>query len=167
MKIILRRDDIVLYSRKISSAFDSLARQNKIHFQFTSNYSTSIGWFDKDKVEKILFNLLSNAFKFTPQSGEVILKVMTEQDPVSNEAKWVTYYIQDNGPGIPDDKREFLFQRFVQLDNQKQSKATGTGLGLSLVHDLVNILHGEISYDGNEGKGTTFYYKTATGKNRF
>jgi signal transduction histidine kinase/DNA-binding response OmpR family regulator len=167
MNIILRKDDMVLYSRKIASAFDSLARQNNIHFQFISNHSTSIGWFDKDKVEKILFNLLSNAFKFTPQSGEIILKVITELDSVSNEAKWVTFYIQDNGPGIPEDKKEFLFQRFVQLDNQKQSKGTGTGLGLSLVNDLVKILHGEISFVGNEGKGTTFIVRLPLEKNAF
>lgn len=106
---------------------------------------------DRVKLRQILLNLISNAFKFT-DNGKV-------------EAGWrydddgnVLFFVSDTGVGIPSDKQEIIFQRFIQLDNGADKLVSGTGLGLSIVKGLVELLHGRIWLESEVGKGTTFYF---------
>ena len=105
-------------------------------------------WFDTDKVEKMLYNLLNNAVKYNEQGGKVSLHVSI----ANNQA---TLIVSDTGIGISKDKMKQLYNRFLDGD-YRQMNTIGTGIGLSLVHDLVKLHHGKISCDSEEGKGTTF-----------
>lgn len=105
-------------------------------------------WFDTDKVEKMLYNLLNNAVKYTEPGGKVSLSVSI----TGNQA---TIIVSDTGIGISKDKMKHLFSRFLDGD-YRQMNTIGTGIGLSLVNDLVKLHHGKITCDSEEGKGTTF-----------
>lgn len=105
-------------------------------------------WFDTDKVEKMLYNLLNNAVKYTEPGGKVSLSVSI----TGNQA---TIIVLDTGTGISRDKMKHLYSRFLDGD-YRQMNTIGTGIGLSLVNDLVKLHHGKITCDSEEGKGTTF-----------
>lgn len=105
-------------------------------------------WFDTDKVEKMLYNLLNNAVKYTEQGGKISLNV-------SITGQQATIIVSDTGIGISKDKMKHLFNRFLDGD-YRQMNTIGTGIGLSLVNDLVKLHHGKISCNSQEGKGTTF-----------
>lgn len=105
-------------------------------------------WFDTDKVEKMLYNLLNNAVKYTEPGGKVSLSVSISEQQA-------TIIVSDTGIGISKDKMKHLFSRFLDGD-YRQMNTIGTGIGLSLVNDLVKLHHGKITCDSEEGKGTTF-----------
>ena len=105
-------------------------------------------WFDTDKVEKMLYNLLNNAVKYTETGGKVSLSV-------SIAGKQATLIVSDTGRGISKDKMKHLYNRFLDGD-YRQMNTIGTGIGLSLVNDLVKLHHGKINCESEEGKGTTF-----------
>lgn len=105
-------------------------------------------WFDTDKVEKMLYNLLNNAVKYTEQGGKISLNV-------SITGQQATIIVSDTGIGISKDKMKHLFNRFLDGD-YRQMNTIGTGIGLSLVNDLVKLHHGKITCNSEEGKGTTF-----------
>ena len=105
-------------------------------------------WFDTDKVEKMLYNLLNNAVKYTEEGGKVSLSVSIAE-------KQATLIVSDTGIGISKDKMKHLYDRFLDGD-YRQMNTIGTGIGLSLVNDLVKLHHGKIKCESEEGKGTTF-----------
>lgn len=105
-------------------------------------------WFDTDKVEKMLYNLLNNAVKYTEPGGKVSLSVSISEQQA-------TLIVSDTGIGISKDKMKHLYSRFLDGD-YRQMNTIGTGIGLSLVNDLVKLHHGKITCDSEEGKGTTF-----------
>ena len=106
-------------------------------------------WFDTDKVEKMLYNLLNNAVKYTNPGGKVSLSVSI------NEHQQAIIVVSDTGIGISKEKMKHLYNRFLDGD-YRQMNTIGTGIGLSLVNDLVKLHHGTIKCDSEEGKGTTF-----------
>ena len=120
------------------------------HLQYEENISCmeEKAWFDTDKVEKILYNLLNNAAKYTEAGGKVSLQVS-----ISNGQAMLI--IADTGRGISKDKMKHLYNRFLDGD-YRQMNTIGTGIGLSLVNDLVKLHHGKIQCESEEGKGTTF-----------
>lgn len=105
-------------------------------------------WFDTDKVEKMLYNLLNNAVKYTEEGGKVGLSVSISEEHA-------TIIVSDTGMGISKDKMKHLYNRFLDGD-YRQMNTIGTGIGLSLVNDLVKLHHGKIHCESEEGKGTTF-----------
>lgn len=105
-------------------------------------------WFDTDKVKKMLYNLLNNAVKYTEPGGKVSLSVSISEQQA-------TLIVSDTGIGISKDKMKHLYSRFLDGD-YRQMNTIGTGIGLSLVNDLVKLHHGKITCDSEEGKGTTF-----------
>ncbi|UCC29489.1 MAG: HAMP domain-containing protein [Phycisphaerales bacterium] len=105
---------------------------------------------DSGKIKQILYNLLSNAVKFTPTGGTVSLAVE------GNEDAFVRLSVRDTGPGIPEDQRDVIFDVFRQLDASQTREHEGTGLGLAITRELVQLLGGEIQFESQTGKGTTF-----------
>ena len=101
------------------------------------------------KEVNILNNLLSNAFKFTPENGRIEIRV-THQ--ISN----VTIIISDTGPGLPPEKLPHIFDRFYQVDETYTKDQEGTGIGLALTKELVELHYGEITVESKEGEGTIF-----------
>jgi DNA-binding response OmpR family regulator len=109
--------------------------------------------FDQDKLEKILFNLLSNAFKFTPAKGEVSVVISLDARPDGN---WVAIRVSDTGIGIPEDKIDRIFERFFQHELPRTMMNQGSGIGLSITHEFVRISKGEIEVKSRVGEGSQF-----------
>src|SRR5690606_2298445 len=113
---------------RIFSTFESMAQNKHIIYKYSLGQTEQVAYFDPDKLEKILSNLLSNAFKFTPEYGKVA--VYTQLDP-----QWLNIRISDNGIGIDSEKLPFIFDRFFQVESNQQRRYEGTGIGLALVKE--------------------------------
>ena len=129
------------FIRSSIDAFYPLIRKKKMHFSFLSDPEKIEGLFDPDKLDKILYNLLSNAAKYVEESGSVQLTLSYETE----ERDQIRISVKDDGRGIPKDAQQFLFKRFYEGD-YRQHRTTGTGIGLSLVKDLVTLSHGTLGW---------------------
>lgn len=145
--------DLAAFLRTLASSFSSLASSRHIQFAFIQEPASYWGRFDRDKIEKIITNLLSNAFKFTPAGQAVRMQVIYAEKGSSGS---VTFIIDDTGIGIPAAILPKIFDRFYQVDGKANRAYEGTGIGLALVHELVKALGGTIAVVSTEGTGTTF-----------
>ncbi|UCS92131.1 response regulator [Echinicola marina] len=151
LKLALQQADIIAFVRGLGSSFEEMAKRRGIDFRIITSAEQFIMDFDTDKLTMILNNLLSNAFKFTPDQGQIILKVA----PTSLPKEGITILVQDNGQGIPKEDQEKIFGIFYQsAHNKKQHK--GSGIGLSLSKELVELHDGKIEVESTVGKGTSF-----------
>jgi signal transduction histidine kinase/DNA-binding response OmpR family regulator len=149
IKLDLQTVELSDFFNSIMLSFVPLAERKNIEFQFLQNNNEVYGSIDKDKVEKILVNLLSNAFKFTEANKKVLAKIAYENDQL-------VITISDEGIGIPSGKLGNIFDRFYQIDSNNNRKYEGTGIGLALVKELVDIMNGKIYVESQVNKGTTF-----------
>ena len=164
LQLSLSRGDIVLFVKEIYHSFQDYAKDHQIDFQFESNQDQQIAWFDSDKVDKIIYNLLSNAFKFTSDKGKVkvAISVITSgtnskpEDGKNRPSKYIEIMVCDTGIGIPKDKIEKIFKRFYHLEELGGYHFEGSGVGLAFVCDLLKLYKGDISVKSTEGQGTTF-----------
>lgn len=147
MKVYLEQVDIKAFLTKIHHDFSELARQKHIDFRLVCDIDRPIIYTDTDKIEKIVFNLLSNAFKYTPDGKRITLSASTQ-------ANGVRISVSDEGPGMEEWQKSALFRRFETFGRKR--RALSSGIGLSLVKELTDILHGSISVSGKKGEGTTF-----------
>lgn len=144
--------NIVQFVGEIVISFRELARQKQIQLIFTPEKALIKLWFDPDQLEKVFYNILSNAFKYTPENG-VINVIIEEKEREGMLAVKVT----DTGKGISPDKLPFIFDRFFQAEeHHEQSAQGGTGIGLSLAKSVVEQHHGTIEALSTPGKGSTF-----------
>lgn len=141
--------DLVEFIGNICSAFTSLAKRQQIEFCFQHSESHLPLFFDRNKLDKVIFNLLSNAFKFTRSGGKISLII--DQDRL---AKKCVIRVEDSGPGINDDELDKIFDRFYQGSSQRQIH--GSGLGLSLSKDIVELHQGELLVHSVLQVGTAF-----------
>lgn len=151
----LTEGDIIQYIRDIASSFDYLAHTNKVKFEFKSPVNACHCYFDHDKTEKIIYNLLSNAFKVTPESGSITIGITVTGIMQDAPSRLLQIEISDSGSGIPKDELPNLFTRFYRTG----SYAEGTGMGLSLTKNLVELHKGTITVRSCERKGTCFTVK--------
>lgn len=141
--------------------FKKEAYDKHINLNIEKRAKDSTVWVDRGRVDTILFNLLSNAFKFTP-SGKNITVIVDEKPG------YVLLIVKDEGIGIPMEKRNVLFERFSSNNElNSQSNSTGTGIGMNLVKELVDLHHGYIEVESEVGKGTTFTVMFHVGKEHF
>ena len=162
--LFLSRGDIIQFTRETSQSFQDYAKDHKIEFKFDSANEQWITWFDPDKLDKIIYNLLSNAFKFTPDGGEVFVGVkIVENKSVKNSSgkndepsRYVEIKVQDNGIGIAKDKIDHIFKRYYHLEDYHGHHFEGSGVGLAFVIELINLYKGKIAVESEEEKGTTF-----------
>ncbi len=145
--------DLAGFFRTLASSFTSLAESRKIRFTFTQNETKRQADFDRDKLEKIVSNLLSNAFKFTPSGNEVRMMV---HYPTIGQSGLMQCTIEDTGIGIAPQYLPHIFERFYQVEGQINRPYEGTGLGLALVNELVKVLGGSVDVVSAEGVGTSF-----------
>ena len=150
LKLLVAQGDVMRYIHETAECLEPLLAKKRQHFTITCYPESMMGWIDTDKLDKIIYNLLSNAAKYSNEDGEVTLKVQTNKtfDHIRIE-------VSDTGDGIPPEKMKHLFQRFHDGEYRKH-QTIGTGLGLSLTHDLVYLHHGTIRCHSELGKGTTF-----------
>lgn len=132
----------------ITASFESLAAAQKIMFTCNLEQAPDSAWFDEDKLRKIVSNLLSNAFKFTPEGGSVTLSIKPHGSHLQIE-------VADTGPGIPKEQQKAIFNRFHQTGI---ATATGTGIGLTLTKELAELHHGKIQVTSTPGKGSSFTF---------
>lgn len=148
-KINKQEVDFSQFFAQTFASFESLAQSKNIIFNHSQIHSQNLGLFDLDKLEKIITNLLSNAFKFTPENGRISVRI----EYINNK---INLKIQDTGIGIEEKRLAHIFDRFYQVDDSNQRLQTGTGIGLALVKELVELLKGKIEVESELGKGTTF-----------
>jgi signal transduction histidine kinase/ligand-binding sensor domain-containing protein/DNA-binding response OmpR family regulator len=170
MKLRIAKHNIVEYAKNISDTFQYSAQNQHIRFSFESNVERAEVFFDMDVVEKVLYNLISNAIKFTELEGEVSVRLFittcsdaTIPKPLADDlqlinltnCQLVKFEIEDNGIGIPIDLRERVFERFYQIEGTTAGR-NGTGIGLALVKQLVQRHYGSVSLEDKLGKGSKF-----------
>jgi len=149
--------DLIKYARNIAYYFKEHANVHNIDYKFETNVPSLECWFDAKKVDKILYNLLSNAFKYTPDYGLIKIKCTKVNDPDGQD--YIEFQVEDNGTGISDDKIDYIFDRFYQAEDLITRKHEGTGIGLSLTKDLVEFLGGTIKVESEIDKGSVFTIK--------
>jgi len=156
MKLHPAIGDIITFSEDISNSFMDIAEKKGIQFSFSSNIDSLEIYFDKDKVEKILFNLLSNAFKYTYDGGNVSI-TLQYNPPVNIEGEGTLFIeIKDTGIGVPANMQEKIFERFFQTDMPQSMVNQGTGIGLAITKEFVRLHNGLISVQSEPEKGTCF-----------
>lgn len=151
--------DIVSFITATVASFNDLSENKHIELRLITDLREFYMMFDKDKLERILFNLLSNAFKFTPISGIVIVQIGFEEKTVSGENTKkpnLLIRVKDNGTGIHPDNLDKIFNRFYQEDNRGAVGAKGTGIGLSLTKEYVELHGGSITVESALNVGTCF-----------
>ena len=149
LSLMVQNDDLVSFVRDVFTVFEEIALEKEIKFLFLSGEKEISAWFDNDKIEKILYNLLSNAFKFTPKGKSI--KVSVE---IKNK-DYAIIKVIDYGIGIPEEELNSVFERFYQTRNKNISAQEGSGLGLAYIKHLVKIHNGEINIKSKLHEGTT------------
>jgi len=179
MRLKVKEEDIVSLSKGYTQSFESLAKQKNIKLKFKSDQENIPVYMDQDKFEKILFNLISNAFKFTGEGGKIEVEVGSKEgkgdggtegqrDNVSlSLGHLVTLSVSDTGQGIPPEKLPHIFDRFYQADDSLNRGQEGTGIGLALTKELVELHHGTITVESEFNKGTLFTIILPMGKDHF
>ena len=162
LKLLVSRGDVMRYIKQTALCIEPLMAKKGLDFTIECEPQSMMGWIDTDKLDKIIYNLLSNAAKYTQgDHGEVVLHVHTNK-----KYDHIIIKVSDNGIGIPQDKMKKLFHRFY--DGQyRQQQTIGTGLGLALTRELVFLHGGNIECDSTEGVGTTFTVTLPIGKEAF
>ena len=146
--------DVVPLLKGWVMSFNSAADTKKIHLEFISEEDAYFLYVDQEKIEEVIINVLSNAFKYTPTEGRI--KVQVKQ--VNKEAKeLLEVSISDTGTGIPEQELAHVFDRFYQASNANHHDVTGTGIGLALVKELVELHKGNIRVESGLGQGSTFF----------
>lgn len=154
-KLNLSTGDIIPLLRNICQSFAEFSDKKSIRFTFISSIESLIMDFDEDKISKIMMNLLSNAFKFTPNGGSVQVHVSMLPES-GNNPKQLQVNVTDTGEGIKDEDKERVFERFYQVNSN--SHASGSGIGLHLVREFVKLHDGDIYAQDNKDAGTIFTF---------
>jgi len=148
----ITHSDIIEFIEKVCNSFQDLAEQQQISLQFISPEKNLMAFFDGDILEKILTNLLSNAFKFSKKGGTINVSITLKP----SESQKVIIKVSDNGIGISPENLANIFNRFYQVYDKNQPHVVGTGVGLSLCKELIELHRGEILVSSKLGEGTTF-----------
>lgn len=162
LKLELSRGNIVTFLEKVLYMFREMSADKKIDLKLYSALDQADIYFDADKIEKILFNLLSNAFRHTPEEGTISVMVSNtyiteeelENDDSGGSGEYVQIVVRDTGSGIEEGKKEKLFDRFYQAKPSDYVTKSGSGIGLALSRELIKIHHGRISLKSQVGIGT-------------
>jgi signal transduction histidine kinase/ligand-binding sensor domain-containing protein/DNA-binding response OmpR family regulator len=150
IKLYPVQGDVVSFVKELTTSFSDLSEKKQIHLDFYSNVGTLSMLYDPDKIEKIIFNLLSNAFKFTPEQGNISVDLQL-QSPES-----LAIMVKDTGIGIPPEQQERIFESFFQHDIPGSLVNQGSGIGLSITREFVKLHGGSISVDSAPGMGSCF-----------
>ncbi|HEY4671422.1 MAG TPA: HAMP domain-containing sensor histidine kinase [Gemmatimonadaceae bacterium] len=148
-KLDLRQVELEKFFRTLESSFSVLASQRDISFRVDHQHLPPYAHWDEDRINEVLGNLLSNAFKFTDRGGKVSLTVAASDGTIVST-------VADTGAGIPPNQLPHIFDKFFQADNQASAATKGTGLGLAIAKEIVEAHGGHVEVDSTVGKGTTF-----------
>lgn len=157
------KGDLSTFLNSILSSFNQLAREKNISYTIIRHPEPAETWFDHEKLENIIYNLVSNAFKYTPEQGAITVDYSVSASEMPADHKHgdqnnnqLKISVTDTGIGIPKDQIQHIFKSFFRVNNNATLKARGSGIGLSLTHELVKAHHGNIFVESTVGKGSTF-----------
>ena len=156
IKLNVSEGDLSGFLRSVALSYLSLAEKNRIRYSVDVNKYSEPFLFDRDKVEKISANLISNALKFTPESGSVRVSLIYIPHPSTGHISQAKIIVSDTGPGIPAEERDKVFDRFYQVVSHEGMYTEGSGIGLALAKEIVDLYRGEIKLESEVGKGSTF-----------
>ncbi|HYF69054.1 MAG TPA: two-component regulator propeller domain-containing protein, partial [Ohtaekwangia sp.] len=159
LRLQVTNGDLVQFITDVASVFHDLAAKRNIQFGIDSTVGSLEGWFDHDKLEKIVTNLLSNAFKFTPNGGQINVMINSKDSILGDDQKKfssVELTVIDNGIGISEEELPFIFDKFFQAKSSFKIANPGTGIGLSLTKGLVELHQGSINVESIPGSETKF-----------
>lgn len=160
IQIKAAKQNIVVILDEIIQSFKNTALDRSIQLSFHKPNDEILLWFDRDKLEKVFYNLLSNAFKFTEDRGEITLSI-------EEHKAFIIISLQDNGKGIAPEFHEQIFKRFYESDVPVQRTIKGSGIGLAISKQMVELHSGEITVDSQKGAGATFSVKLPLGNHHF
>ncbi len=170
-KLGATQSNIVSFVREITHSFQASAKKSGVNIFFKSESKKIDAWFDWDKLEKIMNNLIYNAIKFTPDKGEIVVRIkesgVNDQMHIESRgviANYVKIEVEDNGVGMDRAQLPYVFQRFYQVNQSDKAAHKGSGIGLAITKDLVDLHHGDIQVASEQGKGTTFTIRLPLGK---
>lgn len=166
MELQVSKGSISGFCRNVFKAFEPLSDTRGIYFSFKEKDVPGEVWFDKQKMENILYNILSNAFKYTNQGGSVKLelsglsfaesRLKINESLSSNEKPIISIKVSDTGIGISEENLPLVFKRFYRIESEEAFKIGGSGIGLALTEELIKTHHGEIFVSSKKGEGSTF-----------
>ena len=159
MSIEVSRNDMVQFLNENYILFKEFAETKEIQFSYTTNLDKLLVWFSPSQLQKVINNLLSNAFKYTPAGGTVQVKLTQKE-------QYCVIEVKDNGEGIDEDNLKHIFERFYQVDNSNQLNA-GSGIGLALSKGIIELHHGEINVTSIPQQGTLFTVSLPLGNSHF
>ncbi len=160
LKLKVRQNNLVRLIATITASFDSMASEKGVKLSFSSHEDEYYVFYDEDKMEQIVINLLSNALKFTRQGDEISVTIIRKMDDCLIQ-------IKDSGIGISEDQLPYIFDRFYQADDSQSREHEGTGIGLSLTKELVELHGGTINVESTKAVGTVFEVSFPFGKSHF
>jgi len=164
MKIVLSESDLTVFLRLLVYEYVSLAESRRIKYLVELPEKTHITLFDEDKLEKILTNLLTNAFKFTSSGGTISCNARIIPGVLQGESGQLLFSVEDNGEGIDSKNIARIFERYYRAEGEGGYIRDGTGVGLSLVRELVTLCHGAIDVKSQRGEGSLFEVAIPLGK---
>ncbi|MCX6578732.1 MAG: hybrid sensor histidine kinase/response regulator transcription factor [Candidatus Aminicenantes bacterium] len=165
VKLQASRHNIIPFLKGITASFEPVTAKNELDLTFYAQEENIAIYFDPGKLEELIFNLLSNAVKFTPPGGKITVAAAvnrTEEENFPSGSLDIT--ISDTGPGIPRDQLAHIFDRFYQVENTHEHHHRGSGIGLSIAKELVELHHGKIDVHSHEGRGSEFITRLPMGK---
>ena len=175
MNLSISKNDMVMFLREISEPFQFFSHKKNISFEVLASQEILKTWFDPNAIEKIVYNLLSNAFKFTPENGAIALSIydgksfdMADKWELEmNISDYVVFKVQDSGPGIPAHRIKQIFERYYSYPSVASLQKKGTGIGLSFTKNLVESHQGTIKVLSSAEEGTTFFVFLPKDKNAY
>lgn len=172
MQLQVAEGNFVSFAREVSLSFREIANQNSIDYSFEASHADIPLYYDRDKMEIVLCNLLSNAFKYAPSNSRIKLTIRWVGPVRSPHSSHLAegcceILVEDSGPGMPPDLVEKVFDRFYQIVNTDSVKLVGTGIGLALVKNIVELHKGQVQVRSEEGKGSVFTVRLPMGRAHF
>ena len=164
MKLVLVHQDVIRHMGILVQEYSSLAESRHIRYITDIPEMECNTWYDRDKMEKVATNLLSNAFKYTPDQGTVTFRLKFLGPTGGGKDQALRILVADTGRGIAEGDRDKIFERFYRSQEVEHGESSGTGVGLSLTRELVSLMKGEIEVRSLEGKGTVCNVTIPVGK---
>ena len=173
LKVITSKGNLVDFCEEVVLSFNVLANEKHLNLSFESSESELIVYFDWDKMDKILNNLISNSIKYTPDSGNIKVSLsfinngISKRSNVLDVRSEIEIIVEDTGVGIPKNQISKVFKRFYQVEDSNKSNSFGSGVGLALTKKLIDLLQGHIKVKSNHNEGSQFIvrFPVITSKN--
>lgn len=167
IKLHVTENEIVDFIREICLSFEEHARIHSIDFKIDCPFNQLHVWFDLDKIEKVIYNLLSNAFRYTPDGKSITVKLESGSPSEKYPEGYICISVIDEGIGIPEEYQEKIFTRFFQVETETIANPASSGVGLALSKEFVEMHRGEITVESVVNKGSKFSIILPLGKNHF